>query len=331
MDFHLLLRQILSIFNGERTISAPYHLVKGKKSSQTLGDVDLFQLHKYYKIMPDLTRSTYDEAIATLVSEGHLRHQANNYYTITPTPQQTSALNGWLYQGLERVFFQRLQLVTQTLSQLHHKDMKFIAVSNDVTIQQFVRSFLHSNQYQTQDLGQALYQEIVSTLQRANVTEQQKHIIVYRLSGYLQPAQTLEQCALTFQQTPITIQLWLTEALHAWLPQCDTPLLQQLQQGCSVQPSLTHTASETYNLLMQGYTIDDICRLRQLKQSTIQDHIVEIARHQLQFSITPYVSETTIKEVHKAAQQLQTKRYKNLHEHTGIPYFQIRLAMTREG
>ncbi|KFL44484.1 hypothetical protein CH76_01360 [Lysinibacillus sp. BF-4] len=331
MNFHLLVRQILVIFNGERTIAAPYHLLKGKKSSQTLEDVALFHLHNFYRILPQLERAVYEQAILQLEQEGVLTISNDKSYRIEPMPLVSYHFNGWRYQGLEAIFFKRLQLTVQTLSQHQAQDMKFAPVVSDTTIQQFTRQFLQQATYQQGELSAKLYQEIVTTLKQTIMTEDQRMLISYRLSGYEQPAQTLRQLALATNHTVLDVQLLLIEALHIWLDTLDTPLLFALRQGCVSEQALTETAAKTNVLLEQGYTFEQICHYRHLKASTIQDHIVEIARNMASFDVTPYIDSATLQRVHQVVRQMQTKRLKVLHEQTGLPYFQIRLALTREG
>lgn len=331
MNFHLLVRQILVIFNGERTIAAPYHLLKGKKSSQTLEDVALFHLDNFYRILPQLERAVYEQAIAQLEQEGVLTIIHDKSYRIEPMPLASYHFNGWRYQGLEAIFFKRLQLTVQTLSQHRAQGMKFAPVVSDATIQQFTRQFLQQAMYQQGELSAKLYQEIVTTLKQTIMTEDQRMLISYRLSGYEQPAQTLAQLALTTNRTVLDVQLLLIEALHIWLDTLDTPLLSALRQGCVSEQALTETAAKTNVLLEQGYTFEQICHYRDLKASTIQDHIVEIARNMASFDVTPYIDSATLQRVHQVVRQMQTKRLKVLHEQTGLPYFQIRLALTREG
>ena len=331
MNFHQLVRQILVIINGERTIAAPYHLLKGKKSSQTLEDVALFRLHSFYRIMPQLERSVYDHAILALEQQGVLTIINEKSYHIKSLPYKTYHFNGWRYQGLEALFFKRLQLVVQTLSHYKAQDMKFAPVVSDNGVQQFIRQFLQQADYRHSDLSAALYEEIFGTLKRAVITEEQRMLISYRLSGYEQPAKTVAQLAQLTNSATIDVQLMLTEALHVWLDTVDTPLLEALRQGCVSEQILTDTAAKTYALIKQGYDFAQICNYRQLKESTIQDHIVEIARNMPAFDVTPYVDFKALASVHQATKQLQTKRLKTLHAQTGLPYFQIRLALTREG
>ena len=65
--------------------------------------------------------------------------------------------------------------------------------------------------------------------------------------------------------------------------------------------------------------------------NTIYDHIVEIALHDDNFPIEPFVSREKQDEIFKAAEKLKTRKLKLIKEAVGedIDYFQIRLALTK--
>ena len=327
MNFQLLVRQILLIFNSERTISAPYHLLKGKKSSQTLEDAVLFHLQPYYHLLPFLTRESYDAVIAKLCQQGDLQ-LTNERYTVKPPPQQSSHFDGFSYRGGERVFFARLQLLVQTLSQRNAQNMKFVPVVTDLRIQRFVKQFLR--RYTTASLAEHLYKEIVSLLADEAISDWQRLLFTYRLSGYEQPAQTLEQLASTKDVATIDAELAWLEALHYLLKRVESPLLLALLEGCIVSEPLTVSAAKTLQFLAQGYTLEQVANERKLKLATIHDHVIEIARNRPTFDITPYVEDKIVRRVHQAVATLKTRRLKVLQQTLNIDYFTIRLALTRE-
>ena len=61
-DMELTFLQTMILFclhkiNGERTIYSIYHLLKGKKSSQTIQDTHLFHLQPFYQTYTNLSRN----------------------------------------------------------------------------------------------------------------------------------------------------------------------------------------------------------------------------------------------------------------------------------
>lgn len=93
---------------------------------------------------------------------------------------------------------------------------------------------------------------------------------------------------------------------------------------------LTDSAQQTAQLYEQGYSMEQIVQMRKLKQSTIEDHFVELAMYEPNFSIGPFVSYDEAQKVWQASKQYQTKKLKILHEALNdISYFQLRLVLAK--
>ena len=63
-----------------------------------------------------------------------------------------------------------------------------------------------------------------------------------------------------------------------------------MAEGLKVKILLTDSAQQTAQLYEQGYSMEQIVQMRKLKQSTIEDHFVELAMYEPNFSIGPFVS-----------------------------------------
>ena len=93
---------------------------------------------------------------------------------------------------------------------------------------------------------------------------------------------------------------------------------------------LTGSAYQTAQLYYEGCSIEQICMLRNLKKSTIEDHLVELAMNEPSFDITPFVTCEDQQLVHTAVEDYATRKLKVLHEVLPhLTYFQIRLALAK--
>jgi uncharacterized protein YpbB len=63
-------------------------------------------------------------------------------------------------------------------------------------------------------------------------------------------------------------------------------------------------------LVQQSYSLAEIARLRRLKESTIEDHIIELALSYAYFDIHAYVGEQTEQEIIEISQSLQERKLK---------------------
>ena len=100
------------------------------------------------------------------------------------------------------------------------------------------------------------------------------------------------------------------------------------------EKSYTVTTDKTFRLLEKGFSLEQIAQIRQLKLSTIEDHLVEISLHDHSFLLDEYVKKEHRVEIEKAVQKLKTKQLKKLKEflnNENISYFHIRLVLTKIG
>nr|WP_241680111.1 helix-turn-helix domain-containing protein [Metabacillus mangrovi] len=131
---------------------------------------------------------------------------------------------------------------------------------------------------------------------------------------------------------PVYTELCFWSIVHSLLNELE-PSRYPLLSGLSVRESgslpLTLTAEKTRRLLKQGLDKETAGRVRNLKGSTIEDHIVEIATHDPEFDFKPYISEQDQAEIAHAIREIDSRQLKKIKEHFGskYSYFQIRLCM----
>ncbi|RUL55063.1 helix-turn-helix domain-containing protein [Lysinibacillus antri] len=340
MIFRQILLQIFHKFKQERTISAPFHLLRGKRSGQTIQDVGIFQLHMYFGILPKLSRKTYDEEISKLIEEQYMTVSDEGYYILTAKAKEMNQtvdlpFNGWQYRGNEHLFFARLSLVIQSLSHKAYNQMSFLPIQKDPQVQEWVRKFLISHHYQERDLQQQLYEEIIVSLEQAPIEQHAKVIVMKRLTGYKIAGYTWQQLSIYENKSEMDIQFIYIACLHAWLngitdKESQFPLLAAIAEQVRVAMPLSGSAYQTAQLFQQGYSIEQISQYRKLKRSTIEDHIVEIAMNNPRFDIRSFITEEEIHQVVNAVDDYNTRKLKILHEvMPNLSYFQIRLVLAR--
>lgn len=346
-SFEYLCLYCIRAFRGERTTSAIYHLLKGKKSSQTIQDGNLYAISNLFGILPELSRTELDASIVHL-EQHHLIALKDDFYQITEegraTLQKESEnfplspyLNGWEYKGKADVFWKRYSLLIQTLSNIQMGRTDFIPVQYEETVQHFVKKILLQHGVSKKELTSLIHQETLSLLNM--VGDQKAYIFVSRLSGHLHSGLTLLQISKKLGLDETWVLLEFQAAIHYMLQQIEMkvdhyPVLSKLCSDMINRPNLTATTQKTLYLLDRGYNLEEIAAARNLKQSTIEDHIVELALHLDSFSISPYVSKKLAQTIMEAAYELKTNQLKRIKEYVDladISYFQIRLVLTKMG
>ncbi|ATF12975.1 hypothetical protein HPY28_03185 [Brevibacillus sp. HB1.2] len=339
---------------NERTLQSAYYILRGRKANQTLQDVHLYTLYPYYRMFSRFPREDWEKIVSTLFQAGwilpvdaggtnskptftfsdtglqHAKHTYQKYrFDVWFAPFTQSDL-------AERIepFWSRLHLMVQTISQMHHGDLGFIPVVSDKTAQRWVKNQLADGAMRT-----AWKQQLSDELYRLwePLDEGVQELLFCQLSGVGQVGKTLGQVA-EIRQTSrsylmlqfryglaASIQTLLAESNHY-------PLLSKLvTESHKLDPRLTESAARTYALLQTGSDKKEIAKKRQMKESTIEDHLVEIALRCPEWDMTTYLPNELAKEIVETSERLDTSRLRLIKDQleATVTYLQIRLALAR--
>ncbi|MHC2450384.1 uncharacterized protein YpbB [Bacillus altitudinis] len=327
--------------NGERSISAVYHLFKGKKSSQTIQDASLFQLSSYFGCYPAFTRDQLNSSVKRLLEQHFIRKTED---TFIATDEGISMLSqrfaekpmpvyfdGAKYHDKAKVLWMRLSLLVQVLSHHAARSQHYVPIQRDISVQNWTKSFF-SQYHQKKKLSEDIHHELETLL--AHLTDQEALLFVYSLTSNERIGRTYQQMAEWMKEDVWYVYLLFWNVLHYFI-QCaqkgEAPIIQRMIDDLQFKRVLTTSTHKTLELVQKGFSIDQIAHIRSLKKATIEDHIVELSIHEPSFSIEPYVSSEAQKAIHEVAGQLQTNKMKLIKESLehSFTYFQIRLALTR--
>ena len=340
----LILECLLRI-KGERTVYSVFHLITGKKSSQTIQDGHLFGVTPYYRTYTSLTREDYNRIIASLQEKGllvvtqdngeyELRSRSSEvlreYRTVFPLVKH---INGLLFHGKDQEFWKRFSLIFQVLSQNVHGNNKYFTVQREKDIQIWVKAFLY-RQRDWKALSVLLYAEIQNVL--SAFLNLHGEVFLLKLSGYHRVGYSNGQIANMLQVDETYVHYLFLDVLHKMLEQASTgsvPILASISemQEKTNQLPLTRSTLTTLSYLKRGYTIEEIAHARGLKANTIEDHIVEMVFHGENIDISSIISDEQMRIILDTADQMQTRQLRMLKEALpdSISYFLIRLALAK--
>ncbi|WP_282061245.1 helix-turn-helix domain-containing protein [Bacillus pumilus] len=327
--------------NGERSISAVYHLFKGKKSSQTIQDASLFELSRYFGCYPGFTRDQLNRS-ALKLEEKHYIRKTDETLSITEAGQRMlhqhfsekpmpAYFHGAKYHDKAKMLWMRLSLLVQVLSHHMAGSHQYVPIQRDVSVQSWTKTFLKQHQ-QKSKLSEELHHELEKLL--ISLSDQESLIFVYSLTSNERIGRTYQQMAEWMKEDVWYVYLLFWNVLHYFIQSAqkgEAPILQQLVGDLEFKRVLTTSTHKTLELVQKGFDIEQIAHIRSLKKATIEDHIVELSIHEPSFSIDPYVSIKEQREILAVARELQTNKMKLIKEKLEHPftYFQIRLALTR--
>jgi uncharacterized protein YpbB len=337
--------------NGERSIFAIYHLLKGKKSSQTIQDAHLFGLKKLFATYSSITRDTLEKHTAVCLQQKWIKDsQKENHFLITergraelheygkshPLPHD---MDGWSYQHHAAILWGRLTLLVQSLSHIINGQNQFYPIQRNAAIQQWVKRFFQLDPQNRSEIGAAFFHELVMLLEQKNRTE--RDIFVMRLTGSHRIGSTFTQISETTALDEIHVRFLFLDVLHFIVREISInkerfPFLFSVIEDlpASRDKPLTESARVTLHYIEDGKELKEVARLRKLKANTIEDHIVEIVLSKPDFPITPFMSEETADKIMDTAKKMNTKQLKIIKNHLDdevITFFQIRLVLARAG
>lgn len=334
MNFSTIVLQIFDQYNGERGPNAPFYMLQGKRSGQTIQDVSYYALFSYYHLLPTLQASTYEKIIRQLLDE-QLITFIDERVQVTPLGKERLAkieplqFDGWTFRGREQIFFERVLLLVQTASYVKANTSRFEPIVRDIIIQQEVRQIYRRYPMNEQKFRHQLRDELFDVLE--NCSEMYQYLFTYKLTGANRYGWTWTQLSRVLKQPPETLYLFWLSGLHQMLHQLNEDrhkILTALTEGVFQRLSVTDSAAKTYRLYQKGYTKEEIAIMRRLKESTIDDHFVEFAHYVPEFSISPFVQQEHIQEVQEVLKEEKTMRLRVLKERLPhLTYFQIRLIL----
>lgn len=328
---------------GERSIYSLYHLFKGKRSSQTIQDAQLFQLDHLFGVIPDIERKKLELVGSGLCKSNDVVSIENNIYVITEQGKNTLAnfqfpdsLNGWKYANSSDVFWERISLTIQSISYVIRYETRFIPINRNPKTLIWVKNFLTHRSLIRQEVAEALYGELLTALKL--IDEKRASIFVHKLTSYHRVGNTNDQIAEFLNMETLQVKLLFLSTLHFLLllieerPE-DFPLLVEIAQIKENQITLTFSTQRTYELLHAGFSIEEIATSRSLKKNTIEDHIVEIALVDSQFDISQFVHDELYRSIKDCIEQEKTNQLRQIKKSLQVPasYFEIRLVLAKVG
>lgn len=347
--FFMLLKQLIFLcikqLHNQRSTGAVFHLLTGKRSIQTVQDAHLFGLDRFYGVFPSLSRKTFDQYIDSYARLGLLnKNISNDWHNASLTTEgmtYLAQLDGSInyFNGLElyqrdEIFYKRLLLLTQVLTNHYKNNSSYIPVIEDPKILSWMRNTYHPMKHHLDKYLHLLYDDLYRLLN--HFPNMEAEIFVDRLSAYKHYGLSLHQISAKYELSEEHVRLLLRAIVHKMLyliknNSVKFSLLNRMINDFPQLNMLTQSAQVTYQLLNKQHSVEQIASIRRLKVNTIYDHLIEICWYDQQFPIERYVSDEQISLVKRAIQRTQSLQLKMIKQFVEkeLSYFQIRLALTR--
>lgn len=331
--------------NRERSLAAIYHLLTGKKSIQTVQDAHIYHLTNFYGIIPSLKKVYFDHHIDQFVKKGYcIKEQEGTCIDITEKGNQwlqvnkdfsIHLFNGIQFHRIDQIFFKRLLLFIQMITNRKMKYHSYIPIVDDPTVTSWARKTYHMIKGDIDVILLKLHRELTQLLRQ--LPDQEANIFVDRLTGYQTYGMSINQLANKYHISLLDTHLILIRTIHKFITEISKQtskyaVLRQLLNHMPENTFITRSAYRTYQLLKRGYSHETIAKIRGLKESTICDHLVEISLYDDNFPFQDYLQNDTYEEITRITSNQRSFKLKDIKRqvHPEITYFQIRLALAKK-
>lgn len=331
---------------AERSAANIYYLITGKHSIQTIQDANIYGIEIFLGIYKQLNRSVFDGIIKQLLDSKlflEIKNE-NNQLFLHPTDKATDWLkanepnlsfeyfNGAVLNNKATVFYQRLLLMVQTLTNVREAHFSFIPVVSNVETEQWVKEVYQQLKGEELNYLIKLNDELLEVLE--DFPTDHIHLFLDRLSGYNHYGKSMGQLAEEYQQTTYNIELLLVGIMHKIITRIEKdnsqfPALYLIINDFKEKLKLMKSTKQTYQLFLKNNTPEIIAKIRKLKLNTIYDHLTEIALQDSGFPFEQFVPNKTQEEILHVIGNTSSFKLKDIKDRVdpSISFFQIRLTL----
>lgn len=302
-----LIQYIYHHSSAYKTRKSIFNIIIGKKSHQTFFDAVSLNILSLFGCAPKLKFEQFEQIIS---------QEENDIKEV-----QTS--NSMTYQTLDGTF-KAFQLLIQTVSYIQNNQRTFLPIASQVEIHDTVRQIYYEIEHQ--QLQEAFEQEVTSLFKLLS----EKHDIIYAhylLTGYDEPMYTFSQISMI---ESIDINDLYTAhyeellSIYLIIQNADQfPILSQ----CMMPLEVSDRVIQTLQLLQKGYTIEKIAQIEQVRETTVEDHILDLFMKNIltnydDFLPTPY---NQFLKYYEDQPYQRLKLYKE--QFDTLSYFELKLAI----
>lgn len=335
---------ILSMYKYPTNTGQIHNVLTGRSTPSILYLVEMRSWQHLYGSLPRVSRS-YIEQLHKQYLNHNLIYKQDNKYLLNDTASKE--LENYFNNHLElcfskdylnadgrNEFWGLIRFITQVISEKQYNNNKYIPLKDDLTSQLFIKNLLHN------DLK---FDECWIEEQRLilkSIDQVLAELLANSLSGHDLNGLTLDQISRYKNISKSEVYFMKLEAIKIYMQTISDNSLLMHQKVMDYVLSrmnfgLTSSASETYQLIREGKTVQDISALKSVKVSTVKEHILEIAfklNHEVLASLIPTEIKEELVHYFDTHQSWQFKEAaQNIKELEFYHYRLIELELIRNG
>ncbi|WP_237340568.1 helix-turn-helix domain-containing protein [Staphylococcus carnosus] len=297
-----------------KTDKSLYNIIVGAKTHQTYFDACSQQLLSLYHSHPNLKYPSFER----IFKDSNV-YNNNVSKTLKVTPRYT-------FESIQQTF-QVIQLLTQTISNHQHQSLSFIPVSQIDKVQRKAKNLYYEILNNDEE---KLFKEEIYTLFASINSYNELSILHYFLQGYEETMYTNQQVGmieLISEEELIRLKM---NDLVEMMNQIENKDKFKILHKTIILPELSQNAFETYQYLKNDKTMKEISVIENVKENTIEDHVLELFIKGYLSDYHLYINQTfysSFKSFYQNNKEERLKVFKSkFPEHS---YFDIKLAIVR--
>lgn len=324
-----------------RKINSLFHILSGKRTVSVLMQAKRMDLEAYYAFFPKLQQSFFEERIKLmmqlellnadyqLTAEGNQRkHQ---YFMSHARPDLKEQLK---YQAISALFKMRCLFLTQVLSERVHESKKYYPIQPRLFEQRWLKHFLVKHDLTSVSKSQILGEEWLRILAEPEI--QNPEIFVAQFEGYHKSKQTNKQMSDEYNLDPVEVYVllqreWIQLLITVNEKPQEYPLLSTILAELKRNAGLcSESTQETYRMWADGVSLEQVAERRRLKQSTINDHLTEMAILYETFPYEEFLSEEQLAYIEAEILAGKPVDYNEIQQaFPDVSFFQSRLMQVK--
>lgn len=334
---------ILSYFNLQKItkLSQILHVLRGKRTASMFYLTEVNHWHHGFSIEKRIEKTDLKKIIHMFLQknllmkkeEGYLltnkgKDQLTTYFDEHYFPKTTEFSNLSLY----RLFWERIQLFTQVFSEYSYQNTQYVPIIKNPIHQENIRKLFSTGKKNIDGFFNQWVEE--QNLVFQTMDTEKSDILANILTGHNEVGKTRTQIAKELAMGEYEFNFYLRDLLEEVLEIIKSnrkqyPLNYEIvmQLNEEVFLGLSQSTYQTYRMLKQGLSITQIARKRQLKESTVKEHILELAFIIKGFPVQAFVSDKLYTDLYKEFQNHSDYRFKQaVLDFEGLEFYQFRLV-----
>lgn len=335
---------LLSYFRKERatSLSQILHVFHAKRTPSMFYMIEVNHWHHGFSYDSTMKRETLKRIIQTLLQKKSIKEESKGYVLTDAGaerhdtyfkdhyyPQQIQSFQN---ANVRQPFWSRLQLFVQVFSELSYQNVAYTPVIKHPHHQENVRQLFQQFPDKNEKLLDQWFYEQQFLFSKLEV--QQANVLASQLTGHAVIGKTNAQVAETLEMTRNEFYFYQQDVIERLIQLIQNyqsklnlmpVILNQLHQETNI--GLSMSTKTTYELIKQGHDMQQIARLRSIKENTVREHILEMAFIFPNFPYRQFIPKKFYKQLHQQFKHKKDYNYRQaMAENEALEFMHFRLV-----